>query len=119
MDLFGIGEHDDRHDEVERQLRRLIEQVAQLTIDLGVTRTELRALALKVEGTVAVADVDPSMVAVNEGIKGARVKLAAAQESAEEGWARANEELTAAIESLQEEQRSLQEDREDAEMDES
>lgn len=36
MDLFGIKEHDERHDAVERQLRRIIEQVAQLSIDLGV-----------------------------------------------------------------------------------
>ena len=63
MDLFGIKEHDERHDEVERQLRRLIEQVAQLSIDLGVTRTELRRLSLTVERKVTEADVDPGIVA--------------------------------------------------------
>ena len=76
MDLFGIKEHDQRHDEVERQLRRLIEQVAQLSIDLGVTRTELRRLALTVEGKVSEADVDPALIALDAGIKDARVKLA-------------------------------------------
>ena len=103
MDLFGIKEHDERHDEVERQLRRLIEQVAQLSIDLGVTRTELRRLTLKVEGKVAEADLDPAIVSLNEGIKDARIKLAAAQEAAEEQWAAVNDELSEAIDSLRDE----------------
>ena len=54
-------------------MRRLIEQVAQLSIDLGVTRTELRRLTLTVEGKVTEADVDPAIVSLNEGIKDARV----------------------------------------------
>ena len=103
MDLFGMKEHDDRHDGVERQLRLLIEQVAQLSIDLGVTRTELRRLALTVEGKVSEADVDPAIVSLNQGIKDARVKLAAAQEAAEENWAAVNDELSEAIDSLREE----------------
>jgi len=103
MDLFGIKEHEDRHDEVERQLRRLIEQVAQLSIDMGVTRTELRRLSLTVEGKVSEADVDASIVALNEGAKRARVKLAAAQDAAEENWAAVNDELSEAIDSLREE----------------
>ncbi len=103
MDLFGMKEHDERHDEVERQLRRLIEQVAQLSIDLGVTRTELRRLALTVEGKVSEADVDPAIVSLNQGIKDARLKLAAAQEAAEENWAAVNDELSEAIDSLREE----------------
>ena len=103
MDLFGIKEHDERHDEVERQLRRLIEQVAQLSIDLGVTRTELRRLSMTVEGKVSDADVDPAIVALNEGIKEARVKLAAAQDAAEENWAAVNDELSEAIDALREE----------------
>ena len=63
-----------RHDEVERQMRRLIEHVAQLSIDLSVTRTDLRRLGLVVEGKVSEADLDPSFATVNEGIKEARVK---------------------------------------------
>ena len=100
MDLFGIKEHDERHDEVERQLRRLIEQVAQLTIDLGVTRTELRRLSLTAEGKVTKADVDPALLELNEGIKDARVKLAETQAAAEENWAAVNEELGSSIDTL-------------------
>ena len=103
MDLFGMKEHDERHDEVERQLRRLIEQVAQLSIDLGVTRTEMRRLTLTVEGKVSEADMDPGILALNEGIKDARVKLAAAQDAAEENWAAVNDELSEAIDSLRQE----------------
>ena len=100
MDLFGMKEHDARHDEGERQLRRLIEQVAQLSIDLGVTRTDMRRLSLVVEGKVDDADVDEAIVALNEGVKQARVKLAAAQDAAEENWAAVNDELSEAVDSL-------------------
>ena len=100
MDLFGFKEHDEKHDETERQLRRLIEQVAQLTINLGVTRTDLRRLALQMEGKVAQEDVDPIIISINEGIKDARSALSEAQSSAEETWAEANEHLTESIDSL-------------------
>ena len=100
MDLFGMKEHDAKHDEGERQLRRLIEQVAQLSIDLGVTRTDIRRLSLVVEGKVDDADVDEAIVALNEGVKQARVKLAAAQDAAEENWSAVNDELSEAVDSL-------------------
>jgi multidrug resistance efflux pump len=103
MDLFGKREHDDRHDEVERQLRRLIEQVAQLSIDLGVTRTELRRLSLTADGKISEADVDPVIVSLNSGIKAARTKLLEAQNAAEKNWTTVNEELSEAIDSLREE----------------
>jgi ABC-type transporter Mla subunit MlaD len=100
MDLFGMKEHDERHDEAERQLRRLIEQVAQLSIDLGATRSDLRRLSLTVEGKVEEADVDPVIIELNDGIKDARVKLAAAQDAAEENWSAVNDELGDALDAL-------------------
>ena len=100
MDLFGIKGHDARHDEVERQLRRLIEQVAQLSIDLGVTRAELRRLSLTVEGKVSEADIDPSIVSLNDGIQKAREKLAAAQAAAEENWVAVSAELASSLDEL-------------------
>ncbi len=100
MDLFGMKEHDERHDEVERHLRRLIEQVAQLSIDLGVTRTELRRLSLTVEGKVSEADVDPALLGLDAGIKDARVKLAEAQNAAEENWATVSDELATSLDTL-------------------
>ena len=102
MDLFGMKEHDERHAEVERRLRRLIEQVAQLSIDFGVTRSELRRLSLTVDGKLSEADVDPGLIALNEGIKDARVKLSEAQAAAEENWSVVNDELSSAMDQLRE-----------------
>ena len=96
MDLFGIKEHDAKHDAMEQQLRRLVEQVAQLSIDLGFTRAQ-------VQGKVDAADVDPAVAALNEGIKEARVKLAAAKDAAEADWAALNEEVSKAVDKLREE----------------
>ena len=100
MDLFGIKEHDERHDEAERQLRRLIEQVAQLSIDLSMTRAELRALTNVVEGKVSTAELDPACIGLTEGVKEARVKLQEAQDAADEEWGRINDELTASVDAL-------------------
>ena len=103
MDLFGIKEHDERHDEAERQLRRLIEQVAQLSIDLSMTRAELRALSNVVEGKVSTAELDPAFIGLNEGVKAARIKLKEAQDAADEEWGRINDELAASVEELRSE----------------
>ena len=103
MDLFGIKEHDERHDEAERQLRRLIEQVAQLSIDLSLTRAELRALSNVVEGKVSATDVDPSLAKMNEDIKAAKVKLAEAKAAADQEWGQINEELAKSVEDLRSE----------------
>jgi lysophospholipase L1-like esterase len=103
MDLFGIKEHDERHDTAERQLRRLIEQVAQLSIDLSVTRAELRALSNTVEGKVSAAEVDPGIAKMNEDIKAARVKLAEAKAAADEEWGQISDELAKSVEDLRSE----------------
>ena len=103
MDIFGIQEHDDQHAEMERVMRRVVEQVAQLSIDLGFTRAQVRGLWLQVQGKVDATDVDPAVAAVNEGIKEARVKLAAAKDAAEADWAALNDEVSKAVDKLREE----------------
>ena len=104
MDIFGIKEHDEQHAETERALRRIVEQVAQLSIDLGVTRTELRRLTLDVRTlageTVQSADVDPAVVSLNESLKAARVRLAEAQKAADQEWAAKEAELSAALDDV-------------------
>ena len=100
MALFGIGDHEEKHDVIERQLRRLIEQVAQLSIDLGVTRTELRRLRLQVEGKVTSEEIDSSLFKLNDGVKLARAKLAEAEAAAEETWGTLREDLSKAIDEL-------------------
>ena len=76
MDLFGGKEHDARHDETERQLRALAEQMAQLTIELGEARADIRRLQDDVEGAGEL-DVD---------IADAKAKLGAATSATEEAW---------------------------------
>ncbi len=102
MDLFGLKEHERQHQEGEKYIRQLYEQVAQLTIDLGETRVELRELQLEVEGKVSADEIDPSLVGLNEGIKRARVRLNEAQESAEESWNELSEGLGEALDDLRE-----------------
>ena len=58
MDLFGIKEHEQQHQDLERHVRRLVEQVAQLTIDLGETRMQLRKLAIELEGKVSTDEIE-------------------------------------------------------------
>lgn len=100
MDLFGRKEHDQQHAEIERRLRRLIEEVAQLTIDLGQTRMELRKLGLEVEQKVSADEVDPAISALNEGLKRAREQLTETQDAAEDAWDELNRDLSEAIEEM-------------------
>jgi len=100
MDLFGIKEHEQQHQDLERHVRRLVEQVAQLTIDLGETRMELRKLGIEVEGKVSTDDIDPALVGLNEGIKRARQQLGETQEANEETWDKVSNDLENAVEDL-------------------
>ena len=110
MDLFGIKAHEERHEETARILRRLVEQVSQLTINLGQTRVELRKLTLKVEGKVAMDDVDPAIVGINQALADARVKLGEVAAAAEENWNSLSDELEQAVEEINEQSASLSDD---------
>lgn len=86
MDLFGLKEHEEQHATAERVLRRLVEQVGQLSVDLGQTRMDLRRLALVVEGKVGAAEVDPLLAATNDALDRARGRLADLVAAADEQW---------------------------------
>jgi chromosome segregation ATPase len=100
MDLFGLKDHEQQHKDLESHVRRLVEQVAQLTIDLGETRMQLRKLALEVEGKVSADEIDPALVGLNEGIKQARKQLEETQEAAEDSWDQLSDELDDAVDQL-------------------
>lgn len=102
MDLFGIKEHEQQHKDLASHMRRLVEQVAQLTIDLGETRMQLRELALKVEGKVSADEIDPAVVGLNEGIERARKQLGETQQAAEETWDQVSNQLDDAVNDLRE-----------------
>ena len=97
MDLFGLKEHDERHAEVERRIRYLLEQVAQLTIDLGEAHADIRRLQREVDSKVSAADVDPALTALDEGLADARSKLGAAQSASEDGWSDVYSQLETSI----------------------
>ncbi len=97
MDLFGLKEHDERHAEVERQIRHLLEQVAQLTIDLGEARADIRRLQREVDSKVSATDVDPALTALDAGLADARSKLDAAQSASEDGWSDVYSQLETSI----------------------
>ena len=107
MDLFGLKEHDEQHEETERVLRRLVEQVGQLSIDLGQTRADLRKLYLRVEGKVDVDDIDPGLIAVNRSLAGARAKLTEVAAAAEDQWNSLSDQLDEAIADVNEKAESL------------
>ncbi len=102
MDLFGLKAHEEEHRNTHLALRRLVEQVGQLTINLGQTRVELRKLSLEVAGKVAVDDVDPAMIGINQALANARVKLAEVAAAAEENWNELSEQLEDAVDDVNE-----------------
>lgn len=105
MDLFGLREHEEQHATAERVLRRLVEQVGQLSIDLGQTRMDLRRLSLAVADKVDAAEVDPLLTQTNESLQRARDRLAELVATADEQWdaasARFDEALSEALEESQ------------------
>ena len=82
MDLFGAKEHDARHDAVEQQLRSLVEQMAQLTIELGEARADISRLQAQLDGKLDAPDPD----AMDAELADARAKLGAAKAASEEAW---------------------------------
>lgn len=110
MDLFGFKAHEETHEETARILRRLVEQVSQLTINLGQTRVDLRKLALKVEGKIDAGDVDPVILGINQALADARIRLTEAAAAAEDQWNTISEELEDAIEDVNEKTESLPEE---------
>lgn len=110
MDLFGLKAHEEQHEETARVLRRLVEQVSQLSINLGHTRVEMRKLSLRVEGKVDVDSVDPVILGINQALSEARVKLTEVAAAAEDQWNVLSEELEAAIEDVNEKTESMPEE---------
>ena len=100
MDLFGMKEHEQQHKDLEKHVRRLVEQVAQLTIDLGETRMQLRELAIEVEGKVSTDEIDPALVGLNEGIKGAREQLSETHSTLQKWRDTLSDDLDDAVEVL-------------------
>ena len=88
MGIFGHEtKQDDRLEAIERQLRRLTEQVGELSIDLGVTRMELLKIRVEVGKSLKEPDLDPMFGDVNDSLTETRAKLAESKAAADDAWA--------------------------------
>ena len=87
MGIFSINhEQDDRLDAIERQMRRMTEQIGQLSVDLGATRMELLKMRAAVGDAVKAGEVDPMFGGMNESLVKARAQLKASKQAADEAW---------------------------------
>lgn len=93
MDLFGNKEHGARHDAVEQQLRGLVEQVAQLTIELGEARADIARLQAQLDTKMDAPDAE----AMDEELAEAKAKLGAAKSASEEAWNEIQPQLLASL----------------------
>jgi chromosome segregation ATPase len=82
MGLFGDDdEQNKRLDELERHMRRVVEQVGELSVDLSQTRMEL------LKARAELSDVDPVFDQLNASITAARAQLKQTRDAADESWA--------------------------------
>jgi hypothetical protein len=87
MGLFGNDEQQDqRLEELERQVRRLVEEVHELTIDLGVTRMELLKARLAADDAVRAEDIDPLIRNVDALLADSRDQVDQASAAADDSW---------------------------------
>lgn len=82
MDLFGSKDHDARHEHTEQQLRDLVEQVAQLTIELGEARADIGRLQAKLDTKLDA----PDPRSMDADLADAKAKLGAAKAASTEAW---------------------------------
>ena len=101
MGLFG---DDKRQDEqiaaLEEHLRILTETVQANQVDLIEGRIALLALQAQIDEKVSAADVDPTIVQLNEELTTARDQLDEATAAASESWATLQQGVRDAFETL-------------------
>jgi len=101
MGLFG---DDKRQDEqiaaLEEHIRILTETVQANQVDLIEGRIALLALQAQIDEKVSAADVDPTIVQLNEELTTARDQLEEATAAASESWATLQQGVRDAFETL-------------------
>lgn len=101
MGIFGNDDQqNERLDAIELKMRRMTEQISQLSIDLGVTRMELLKARVAVDDAISAADVDPIFGRLNEELKEARATLEASQAAADDAWVTLQDSNDDALETL-------------------
>ena len=101
MGLFG---DDKRQDEqiaaLEEHVRMLTETVQANQVDLVEGRIALLALQAQIDEKVSAADVDPTIVQLNQELTTARDQLEEASAAASESWATLQQGVRDAFETL-------------------
>ena len=88
MGIFGDDKlQDERLDALENHIRELTQTVLANQADLAETRIAILSLQSKIDEKISAADVDPSIVKLNEELAVARQELEKTSTAASEGWA--------------------------------
>ena len=107
MGIFGDDKlQDERISALESHVRMLTETVQANQADLAETQIALLGLQVKVDEKISAADVDPSIVKLNEELATARQELEKTSAAASESWAKLQGGVNDAFESLSTSMRS-------------
>jgi hypothetical protein len=101
MGIFGDDKlQDERLDALENHIRKLTQTVHANQADLAETRIVILGLQARVDEKISAADVDPTIVKLNEELATARQELEKASTAASESWATLQGGVNDAFESL-------------------
>ncbi len=101
MGLFADDKlQDERIAALEEHVRVLTETVQANQVDLAEGRIAILALQAKVDEKVSAADVDPTIVKLNQDLGLARKQLEEASEAASESWGKLQGGVRDAFETL-------------------
>lgn len=107
MGIFGDDKlQDERLDALENHIRELTQTVQANQADLAETQIAILGLQAKVDEKISAADVDPSIVKLNEELATARQELDKTSAAASESWAKLQGGVNDAFESLSTSMRS-------------
>jgi hypothetical protein len=101
MGIFGDDKlQDERLNALENHIRELTQTVQANQADLAETRIAILGLHAKVDEKISAADVDPTIVKLNEDLATARQELEKASAAASESWAKLQGGVNDTFESL-------------------
>ena len=107
MGIFGDDKlQDERLDALENHIRELTQTVQANQADLAETRIAILGLQARVDEKISAADVDPTIVKLNEELATARQELDKTSAAASESWAKLQGGVNDAFESLSTSMRS-------------
>ncbi len=110
MGIFGDDKlQDERLGALENHIRELTQTVQANQADLAETRIAILGLQARIDEKVSAADVDPTIVTLNEELATARKELEKSSAAASESWATLQSGVNDAFESLRQSVKSAHE----------